>query len=349
MIDLDERIARILQEHADGPVDTDRLVSVAVNGGRARRRRRRTLGTGLGLVALFGLLLTVIGAPRDVRTPDATATAGVLVPPPARGAAAGQRPELVGTDPATLHFGIDRSRARYLGWEVSPGLEGARLDVGGGRAVTVELARSSAVLRQYGITGLPGGVTTLAAESAFTGATLRAPAERGSTPVWVRHWRPGPGLYARATVTAETGAELDVAARALRLDETRHCAAPVRLTTLPPGARLAGCTVDAPAFPEALTVRLAVAGSGDRRMEISFQYARSIAEVRTQGNRMVGDRAAQLDRRDGAAQLELFGFPKAHLVAAFGWPYQGFTEADAATVLGGARVADDLTRPERWN
>ncbi|WP_269458714.1 hypothetical protein [Micromonospora purpureochromogenes] len=37
------------------------------------------------------------------------------------------------------------------------------------------------------------------------------------------------------------------------------------------------------------------------------------------------------------------------LTAYFGWPHQGFTETDAATVLGGARIAGDLTRPESWD
>ncbi|MFI9640957.1 sigma factor [Micromonospora sp. NPDC051925] len=48
-------------------------------------------------------------------------------------------------------------------------------------------------------------------------------------------------------------------------------------------------------------------------------------------------------------QLELLGLEKAHLTASYGWPSRGFTEADAATVLGGAVVADDLTRPDTWN
>ncbi|MEU4645187.1 hypothetical protein [Micromonospora sp. NPDC023814] len=37
------------------------------------------------------------------------------------------------------------------------------------------------------------------------------------------------------------------------------------------------------------------------------------------------------------------------LTARFGWPHHGFTEADATTVLGGAQVAEDLSRPETWD
>ncbi|SCL65423.1 hypothetical protein [Micromonospora peucetia] len=350
MTDLDQRIVRTLRERAEGTVDTDRLTARAVAGGRARRRRRRVGGgVALGLVAALGFtVVTGTGLPERVRPPDAAAPAVATAAPPrlasVPGAAAA--PDLVGTDPQALHFGFDPARARYLGWQVGAGVESARIDVGGGRAVTVELARSVAALRQGGLEGLPQGVADMTVEAAFDG-TDRPHRAGVPTPTWVRLWQPAPGLYARGAVTAVTAEEIEVAVGALRLGEARRCVAPVRLTALPGGARLKRCTVDAGAFPAALNMSLMVAGAGEALIHVAFDYARSIATDRTSGNLTIDGRPAY--RYPQGGQLELLGIPKAHLIANFGWPYEGFTEADAAVLLGGAKVASDAADPQTWD
>ncbi|MEU9508339.1 hypothetical protein AB0D32_18920 [Micromonospora sp. NPDC048170] len=350
MIDLDQRIVRTLRERAEGTVDTDRLTALAVARGKARRRRRQAgTGVAVGLAAVLGFTVaTGTGLPERVRPPDAAAPA-VATAAPARldgvpGAAA--RPDLVGTDPQVLHFGFDPARARYLGWQVESGVEGARIAVDGNRAVTVELASSAAALMHGVVDGLPVDVSAMTVEEAYDGSDRRHRG-RGETPSWFRLWQPAPGLYARASVTAATAREIDVAVDALRLDDARRCDGPVRLTTLPTGARLTGCRIDADSFPDTLRVSLRVAATEQRQMTVSFEYASSIASSRAEGNRTIAGRPAY--RYPQGEQLELLGFPEAHLVADFGWPFGGFTEQDAALVLGGAWVAEDLGRPETWD
>jgi len=82
-------------------------------------------------------------------------------------------------------------------------------------------------------------------------------------------------------------------------------------------------------------------------MLLSFDYARSIATSRTAGNRTIGGRPAYHYPQGG--RLELLGIPKAHLIVDFGGLYEGFTEADAAILLGGAQVAPDLAEPQTWD
>ncbi|MFG1775679.1 hypothetical protein ACGFIR_20420 [Micromonospora sp. NPDC049051] len=349
MTDLDERIVRTLRERAEGTVDTDRLTARAVARGRARRRRRRIGGgTALGLAAVLGLTVaTGTGLPERVRPPDTAAPTVATAAPPrlddVPGAAA--RPDLVGTDPQVLHFGVDPARARYLGWYVGFGVESVRVDVGGGRPVNVALARSAAALRGHAIEGLPVPITGMTPETAFDGADR--PHRKGGTSVWVRLWQPAPGLYARAAVSASTAEEIEVAVGALRWGEARRCGAPLRLTTLPAGARLDQCTADAGSFPATLHLSLVVYGPGETQTSVTFYYARSMVTGRTAGNRTIGGRAAYLYPQGD--QLELLGIPKAHLIVDFSWSRGGFTEADAAVLLGGAQVAADPGDPQTWD
>ncbi|MEU4770722.1 hypothetical protein [Micromonospora sp. NPDC023644] len=349
MTDLDEQIVRTLRERAEGTVDTDRLTARAVAGGKTRRRRRRVgAGVTVGLVAVLGFTVaTGTGLLQRVRPPGSAAPAAATAAPPRldgiQGAAA--RPDLVGTDPRVLHFGMDPARVRHLRWGVGSGVESVQVDVGAGPAVSVQLSASAAGLRR-GVDGPQGQDAGLSVEDAFDG-TDRPHREAGrTTTTWIRLWQPVPGLYARAAVTATTARGIDDAVGALRLDEARRCATPARLTTLPTGARVSGCTVDVAAFPEAVTASLQVEGTGGKQMKIAFQYAHSIEAGRTIGNRTIGGRSAYLYPQGG--QLELLGIPKAHLIANFGWPYEGFTEADAAVVLGGAQVAADPADPQSW-
>ncbi|MEV0806117.1 hypothetical protein [Micromonospora sp. NPDC050200] len=349
MTDLDQRIASTLRERAEGAVDTDRLTARAVTVGRTRRRRRRTgTGVALGLVAALGFgATTVPELPRQLpRTHAGPSTAPVVPPrePGAPGAAA--RPDLVGADPGVLHFGIDPARARYLGWEAGRGVESVRLDLGGDRQVVVDLARTAADVEQAFHDGMsyspePAGAT------GFDGQIRRVPPSGpGGQPGWILRWRPGPGLYARVTTVAPDDRDLRTAVAALRLDEAYRCAAPLRLTALPAGARLGRCAVTVINFPDSLDVQFTVLGSKEERLDVRLEYRSEIAGSRTEGNRTIGGRPAY--RYPRGDKLELLGIPKAHLTVWFGWPHQGFTEADAATVLAGVDLATDLTRPDTW-
>lgn len=353
MTDLDQRIASVLREQAEGDVDIDRLTAGAVTGGRRRlRRRRAVLGGGLALVALLGGLAVVPALPGLDR--PFTGPAGPAIPaipaeaapplmPAAPGAAAA--PEVVGTDAGVLHFGVDTTKVRYLRWEVAQGLESAQLDVGGGRKVTVELARSSRTLRESGAEGVPFKISMFAEEAAFDGRTSSTTVD--GLPIQVRQWKPAPGLYARASVWAPQDTALTVAVEALRLTEARRCGAPVRLTTVPDGARVAGCRVDVTGFPRLVTARFGIVGTSTRTMSVSYQYAAEISPRTVDGNMTIAGRPAHLYPEQG--RVELLGVPKSRLLADYGWPEQGFDKLDAALVLGGVQVAPDPTRPETWD
>ncbi|MBY8873373.1 hypothetical protein K7640_16180 [Micromonospora sp. PLK6-60] len=360
MTDLDQRISDILRERAEGPVDPGGLTARAVAVGRRRRRRRRAVaGSGLAVLALLGGLavgpgLPGVGRPFTAAGPAVPAVVPALVRD-APGAAAA--PETIGTDPGMLHFGVDPAKVRYLGWGVGGGVETVQLDAGDGRTVTVDLASSSATLRGYGVELLPVSVGELATEAAFDGRTIRLTAE--GRPIQVRHWRPAPGVYARAVVPADTDAGLTVAAQALRLDEARRCGGPVRLTRLPDGAGLSSCQVDASRFPKLVTVNVNVTRPGDRWMRLSYRYAVEAGGAPRAGNTEIDGRPAYLvpgpaaspvdgDPQRTGGELELLGLAKTRLEANWGWPTYGFDERDARVLLGGARVADP-TRPESWD
>ncbi|MBM0258531.1 hypothetical protein [Micromonospora sp. 4G55] len=159
-------------------------------------------------------------------------------------------------------------------------------------------------------------------------------------------WRLGP-LHARATTVGPDATAVRTAVGALRMDQAHRCATPLRLTMLPADAFLSRCAVNVVDFPDSLDVTLTVVAPGEKVMDVRLERHSEIAGGRGTGNRTIGGRAAYLHPRGD--QLELLGIPKAHLTARFGWPQQGFTESDAATVLGGARIEGDLTRPESWD
>ncbi|MFC0006021.1 hypothetical protein [Micromonospora siamensis] len=361
MTDLDQDILRTLRDHAEGPVDTDRLLARSVAGGRRRRRHRRALlGGGLALVALLGGVAVGPGLPGVSRPFTATGPAGTTGPvPPVVGAAPGAAaaPQVIGTDPQVLHFGIDPARARYLGWGVVRGVETIQVDVGDGQTVTVDVANSVAALRNYVFDGQSVEIVKIATEAAFDGRTSRVTAN--GRPVQVRHWHPAPGVYARATVQADTDTGLRVAARALRVDEARRCTGPVRVTSLPSGSRTASCQVDVSHSPGLITARIDVSRPGEQRMSLSYRYAIEAGMAPEAGNTEVDGKPAQLDpgppktpakgqKPEVRGRLELLGLGKARLVVQWGWPYYGFDEVDAAVVLAGARVADP-TRPDTWD
>ncbi|MFV2114390.1 hypothetical protein ACFHW0_18900 [Micromonospora sp. LOL_025] len=350
MTDLDERIVRTLRERAEGTVDTDRLTARAVTRGRARRRRRRIgAGSAWGVVALLGLAAAgALGPVPGPRWPGAEPTVAVAAPGRADGVpGALARPELVGSNPDLLHFTVDPARARWLTWQSVAGAEGARLDLGGGRRVAFDLARTAAAAEQMRHEGMTYPDAPAGAD-AFDGQVRQVSSPGpGAQPGWFLRWQPVPGLYARVYTVADDGAVLRTARSALRLDAAHRCASPLRLGELPPDARLAGCEVNAIGFPDSLDVLLRVTRPGERWMQVRLQYHREIAGSRDEGNRTIGDRSAYLYPKGD--ELELLGFPKAHLTARFGWPSQGFTEADAAVVLGGAQVAPDLADPRTWD
>lgn len=349
MTDLDQRIASVLRERAEGETDTRRLLRAARARGRRRQLRRRVAtGTALTLVGILGFAgvtgADFAGLPGRLPWTATTPSVPAVVPSRADGVpGAAQRPDLVGTDPRVLHLGLDTSRARYLGWDLNgyAKVESVRFNVGGGQPVVVEVSRSAEQLNNMVIEG-PGSQLIEVPPLAFDGGVQSV----GATGGLAKGWQPVPGVYARATMLVGDRAAVEKAVDALRWDEARRCEAPLQLTTLPKDAMVIGCRVDVSGFPNGFTTELAIARGESAVMYVRLVYGAQIAGSRSDGNRTIGGRPAYLDPK--GEQLELLGIPKAHLIADFGWPADGFTEADAETLLAGAQLPEDLGRPETW-
>jgi len=364
MTDLDDGITSVLRERAEGHVDADLMLARVVARGRTRKVRRRAVaGVSLGLVLLAPLgLAGVSDGLGDMRWPGAgRAAVTPPAPPPAGGVpGAAVRPDLVGTDPGLLHFGVDPAAAQYLSWRSAAGVESIRLKLPGGGQVAVDVGRSAEAVETAVHDGVPH-TSTRVTEQSFAGPTgtlEKAPpggaADVGGVPQgagvgqpgWILRWQPVAGLWARAAAFGPTDGDVRAAMAVLRFDRARRCAAPFRLDALPAGARVTTCGVTVADFPKVVEAVLSVTADGGERMDVHLRYAASIAKTRTDGNRTINGHSALLSPKGDV--LELLGYPKLHLTARFGWPFQGFTEADATTVLGGVRVADDVAEPDTW-
>ncbi|MEU1685869.1 hypothetical protein [Micromonospora sp. NPDC005707] len=348
MTDLDQRISDVLRERAEGETDTHRLLRASRALGRRRQVRRRVAaGTALALVGVvaFAGVNASDGGRLTGRLPwtAATPTAPAPVPPRADGVpGAAADPTRVGTDPRVLHFGVDPARARYLGWGVDAGqVESIRFEAAGGRRVLVEVARSETTFRNLGIEAFQEGVPRPAA---FDGSIQRVAAGNGNFG-FVTWWQPAAGLFARASMLGGDAIALPRYLAALRWDEARRCAAPVRLDALPAGATINSCQVDLSSYPELITAQLSVGGNEEQYMAVRYRYAVQ-AGTSNKSNRTVGGRPAYV--APNGWTIDLVGIPKVELTATFGWPGQGFTEADAGALLGGARLAEDPTRLQTW-
>ncbi|MFG3557692.1 hypothetical protein ACGGAQ_25255 [Micromonospora sp. NPDC047557] len=360
MIDLDEQIAQTLRERAEGDVDTNRLLRASRARGRRRQLHRRVAaGTALTLVGALGVV-GVTGAGLDGLTgrlpwTATTPTGAAPVPPRVDGVPGAADPALVGSDPNVLHFGLDPARARYLGWSVVRGnAETVRLSVRDDQPVHVEVSRTTDLSSSVSFGNVQVDVAGPGPQT-FDG-TIH-PTTDGASGM-VTSWRPAPGLYARAVILGGDRAGLEQAVRALRWNEARSCAVPLRLGSLPDGAPITSCSVDVSSYPRLVTSDFTLARAATQVMFVNYRYA-SGAGTRTEGNRTIAGRPANLSA-DGTT-LDLFGIRKTVVSVNFGWQWDGqrptgvepgatsgFTEADATTVLAGARVVEDPTRPESW-
>lgn len=354
MTDLDQRINQTLRQRAEGSVDTDRLTRVSRARGRRRQLHRRVAaGTALSLVGALGFV-GVTEARFDTltgRMPWTTATPRVVppVPPRADGVpGATSDPALVSADPQVLHVGVDPARAHYLGWEVIQDyVETVRVAVPGGGEVRVDVSKTAELPASVVIDGVSFDVTE-AGPQHFDG-TVRP--TTGMALGLVKMWQPASGLYARAVMPQGNAAVLERTVEALRWNQARRCPGPLRLTSLPEGARVTGCAVDIASYPRLITARFALKRADAETMTVDYRYASS-AGTYTTSDRTIAGKPALLTAK--GTRLELVGVPRTTVLADFGWPWQGeppahiFTEADATTVLAGAQVTADPTRPESW-
>lgn len=254
--EIEDRLRAALHRRAEGDVDRDTLLARSVHRGLRRVRRHRLAVTGA--VAATGAVLVAapMGLVRGGLATPGTPTPGVtrsVRPPgpldfyprslPAAPGTVGalSQPRLVGTDPATVHFGLGALPVGVssTAWSVEGGVETADLTVvspdGSPGALTVALTQQGTGPTWWPPAGELGG-----SRPVLVG---REPGElwlvEGT--VYVR-WRPATGL---AAFLRSSLSEVDTLTTAVqvRFTTASGCRVPLRFGATPAGSRLLACSV----------------------------------------------------------------------------------------------------------
>lgn len=282
-LDVDEiesAVADSLRARADDCVDTGALLAEATSRGRTIRRRRRVWTIATSVAATVAVVVAVAAVPlwrssgdRPVAGPPPAgpppvASSSPFEPPVAAGVAgAASRPDLVGTDPGAIHFGlrIDAGiEPTFVNWYAEEGYESVHVQTDAGD-LTFDLARDRALLDAIGLeakgarldhrrdrgpsppgpsngNGEPGPEQAVTvAGRAGTIREVRLGDKEKQTRFWLLRWQPRDGLWSQVVAGDRTNAL--VLASAVRLDQARRCVVPFRLASAPSGTRLTGCTI----------------------------------------------------------------------------------------------------------
>jgi hypothetical protein len=276
-IDIERAITDTLRTHADREVDTDALLTGATGRARVLGTRRKLIVAGavVAALAVTGAAVATVPALRALPEPAGptdTAQPGVTPPPPggyhvptlpvADGiAGAAARPDLVGKDPGVLHFDLaaEAAGAYQIWWTAGEGHESVdiggaksrlRLDLGPDRGKLDKLNRVGGFsdIWDTGVTtggGDPREQPTRHITIGGRPATLDETRYVHSVSVWVLHWQPVDGLWARVEGGGVSRDDALAFAARVRpaLDRSRRCVVPIQVATLPSGLRWTGCGV----------------------------------------------------------------------------------------------------------
>ncbi|MDP9795984.1 hypothetical protein J2S43_004496 [Catenuloplanes nepalensis] len=307
--DLDALLSESLRARADAgaPIAPDALLRGAVVRGRRVRTHRRIAAFACAVVVLAG-----VGTAAGLLAPHRDSSAPVVATPapsplPSRSPAVNDRahrdlavlpdaglpgavarPDLVGADPAVLHFSVDALArdAAVAGWRSAAGVESARV-IRGDLDLSITLARDAA--------GLPPSIVgeDLLSEAADVrvgagpgtvrvAAGLSHPPRDGEWSLYRFDWQPADGLWARAEVQMPSQELALAAVGHVRLDQSRRLMMPFRIGAVPAGAtereRGVELRTDGPGLVVSATARL-VAG----RRELSVQSGTPQGQERPDG------------------------------------------------------------------
>lgn len=349
-VDLDERLAAMLKARAGADIDPAPIVARARSRGRRLRRWRRGLaavGTAVAAAALAGAVLVLPTSQRPDQAPRPASELLLAASPDQPGAA--ERPELVGTDPAVVHFTADSlaAGAENATWSAGRGTESVEFR-GATTQLRFVLARDPATLdgvrQTLSSSDRPEPATDVRVNGR-PGTAWVDPAPSGGPGLWFVRWQPVDGLWARLDIYAESRDEATRTASQVRFDGAYRCAVPFRLQSLPAGARLLECSVnlslDGPgAFVEGSLV------AGD---EAGHWLTVRAQRVPTGTRAGTGDLTAgsYRVRRQGSTVLQMSVDPCQVEVFLKGWG-DGNTEADGLMVLGGYKPVGDIDDVDTW-
>lgn len=348
MTNLEEIVKTTLGAQAERDVDAYGLLDTVRSRGRRRRRRQRFLTAAAALVLVA---TTVTAAPALWRL-------GTGWPAPGGGLQAGGellrrlpdvpevpgaaiRSDLVGTDPAVLHFAADAltEGADIVRWRTADSYEELAVHRGD-RLTSVLVGRDLSVLDK---TLQPGAVTGTGTVAPTTvggrAATVERIQEEASGNVgWVLRWQPVDGLWARLSTWDESDTLGKRDAAALNFRAARRCLVPFQLTAMPAGARIRSCELTiGPGTDRAFTEASVVLGDEKgRSMWIRAEHRAGRGSTAAE-NRRVGGRPAFF--YPAGDQLDLLGLDGMAVGAYIGKAFKGYGEADATLVLAGLRPA----------
>ncbi|MBO0869132.1 MAG: hypothetical protein J2P15_11245 [Micromonosporaceae bacterium] len=368
MTDLLELMTRAVAEQP--PVTITRESSIAA--GRRAVRRRRTGLAALSVTGAAALVATAIAVPRalaPVSPPSNVVTYPVPQLPAAGVPGAIDRPDLVGSDPLLIHFGVASSAwpLSEVWYSSANGTESVRAG-----ALQVMLGRSEAEPRRVAEgTGLSRSVTdpshpnaspspiaerhtsqptTVDGRSATLFSTTFAD---GTYPRYGLLWQPAAGLWLGISAETETGvAELWSDVDALDLSRAYRVVVPFRLKSLPPGARVLDCTAGLPAAGEPLAASFLTVGGPDGRAAISIGQPTVYPAGSTPATH--GPQPSLPAQNRTVAGHSVFwtggyffsndwdGVPITVGVE------DGYGEAEATRILAGLQVSKNLTDPTTW-
>jgi hypothetical protein len=365
--DLDRLLSTSLQERADAgsPIDPQPLLRTAVARGRRLRARRRAVTTTLAMVAVAGVAATAVWLPRQQSTtplgpdpsPSGISGTDLAKLPVAEGQpGAAERPDLVGSDPALLHFSVDAlaAAAWRVTWRSAPGVETAdvqRTDF----QVYVALAQS-----QQKLSDLPGEYSSAPriVMSAPAGVSLdgRDATLRTSKPwdaghglqgrVYAFRWQPVDGLWAQVEVQTTSQERAVQILQQIRFDQTRRCVLPFRPTSLPASGTVPDCLVSlAKDFPGMLfSAGEWTVVDGKRRLAVQAE-AVPPGSIAHPGPLKVGPYQVSADPDGRSWTMLVNGL---FITATVESRKNPFSQAEVFQVLGGLHVAGQVHDPGVW-
>ena len=149
--DLEPILTESLRARAGHDIDPAPIMQAAVVKGARIRRRRRVATAAVAVVAVLGLAAVAVRLPRADTDPPVVpllAEPALRLPSADGQPGAAARPDLVGADPAVLHFNVDGASPREHA--TSPGGAGngtEQVDIlAGDRRVFIGLARTADAL-----------------------------------------------------------------------------------------------------------------------------------------------------------------------------------------------------------
>jgi hypothetical protein len=331
MLDLEERLTRVLRDRAAGEVDAATLAAAATARGRTRLIRRRL---GLTVAAALAVLGVVFSAPLVLPDGgpggggrghgDRLAAAGPEVP------GAAERPDLVGADPNVLHFTVDPAVGSPVNWASMAGREAVQIKRDD-HLITIDVARSVAAFEAVLFDGAVGDRPKEWADTTVDGRPAKVGIVANSR---VLRWSPVSGVWIDVSGPDVSTDALRGVAEGLWLYEARRCSVPFQLTALPAGARVTGCEVNVRSYPRSVSGTVFVTSSGST-MQIHVE--RGSAGSMTPNYEVAGRAAYLYPAHD---ELELLDQQGLYVGARAGNKPDGLDVADAALVLGGLRLED---------